>query len=38
MSFQLKMPENDVMNTFRQKQIINKVPLMFLYVKALMQR
>ena len=34
MHFQVKMPENGTKNIFREKQTINKVPLMFLDVKG----
>ena len=38
MQFEHKMPENATKNIFREKQTTNKVPLMFLDVKVLMER
>ena len=35
MHFEVKMPENDRKNIFRDKQTTNKVPLMFLDVRVL---
>ena len=38
MYLQVKMPENGRKNIFRNKEITNKVPLMFLDVKVLTER
>ena len=35
MHFKIEMPENSGKNIFRDNQTINKVPLIFLYVKVL---
>ena len=38
MPFQVKIPQNDMKNVFRDKQTTNKVPLVFLDVKVLTER
>ena len=38
MHFQVKMPDNGRKNTFRDKQVANKGPLMFLDLKVLIER
>ena len=38
MHFQVKMQENGRHNIFREKQTINKIPLMFLDVKVVEEK